>query len=206
MAPLHTMILKRLFRFLPVILLAAWSCSAAELSRYSKAIAGLIDPTKLVTLGPRRANPRVEKCVYWLETARRDQHDPGQVVDAALKSLGVTNAAILALTKGALLRNLDIAGKLGCLDAAGLAELKLGKAATIRRGPYAGDHTSVDHIIPFVVVPELDHTIANLELMPSRMNSSKRDAIGPRQRTLAEQFFRAGLLSAAGLKAVQAHS
>ena len=200
------MILNRLLRILPVLLLAAWNCSAAELSRYSKAIAGLIDPAKLATLGPRRANPRVEKCVYWLEAARRDNHDPGHVVDAALKSLDVTNPAVLALTKAALLRNLDIAGKLGCLDEAGLAELKLGKAATIRRGPYTGDHTSVDHIIPFVVVPELDHTISNLELMPSRMNSSKRDAIGPRQQAMAEQFFRAGLLSAAGLKAVKAHS
>ena len=198
--------LNRLSRILSLLLLSAWCSCAAELSHYSKPLAALIDPAKLSTLGPRRANPRVEKTVYWLEMARRDKFDPVAVADAALKSLGVTNAAVLVLTRAALLRNLDIAGKLGCLDEAGMAELKLGKSATIRRGPYTGDHTSVDHIIPFVVVPELDHTIANLELMPSRLNSSKRDAVGSRQRTLAEQFFRAGLLSAAGLKAVKAHS
>ena len=39
------------------------------------------------------------------------------------------------LTKAALLHNLDIARKLGCLDAAGLYEMRHGKAATIRRGP-----------------------------------------------------------------------
>jgi hypothetical protein len=28
----------------------------------------------------------------------------------------------------------------------------------------------VDHIIPYAVAPQLDHVIANLELMPLRMN------------------------------------
>jgi hypothetical protein len=33
----------------------------------------------------------------------------------------------------------------------------------------------VDHIIPRSVAPELDNLIANLELMPQRMNAGKRD-------------------------------
>ena len=41
--------------------------------------------------------------------------------------------------------------------------------------PYAGDELSVDHIIPFAVMPQLDHVIANLEMMPLRMNRSKGD-------------------------------
>jgi hypothetical protein len=58
-----------------------------------------------------------------------------------------TNAASFTLTKNALLRNLDIADKLGCLDDAGLAEMRRGKAPSVRKGPYNGDQLSVDHII-----------------------------------------------------------
>jgi hypothetical protein len=39
------------------------------------------------------------------------------------------------LTKQALLRNLDIASKLGCLDTEGLAAMRRGNAPTVRRGP-----------------------------------------------------------------------
>ena len=51
-------------------------------------------------------------------------------------------------------------------------------------------------------VPELDNVIANLELMPSRMNSAKRDRIGSRQRDMAKKLHQAGLLSRKGFEAV----
>jgi hypothetical protein len=54
-----------------------------------------------------------------------------------------------------------------------------------------------------VVAPELDKVIANLELMPQRMNASKNAKVGQRQRALAEKFYTAGLLSKAGLKEIQ---
>ena len=72
---------------------------------YAKRIAPLIDSTKLATLGKRGANQRVQKAVYWLAEA---------------------------LTKAALLRNLDIDQKLGCLDADGMVGRRcqsLGRAA-----------------------------------------------------------------------------
>jgi len=72
----------------------------------------------------------------------------------------------------------------------------------VRKGPYKGDQLSVDHIIPKAVCPELDKVIANLELMPLRMNESKNAKIGERQRSLATKLNEAGLLSSAGLKAV----
>ena len=84
----------------------------------------------------------------------------------AVKTAGYTNAIAAQLTRDALLRNLDIAGKLGCLNDTGLAEMKRGNAATVMKGPYKDDQLSVDHIIPRAVVPELDNVIANLELMP----------------------------------------
>jgi hypothetical protein len=115
---------------------------------------------------------------------------------------GISSPLVAKLTKDALLRNLSIAEKLGCLDAEGLSEMRRGRAATVRRGPYAGDQLSVDHIIPRGVAPELDNVIANLELMPQRMNASKNAKVGQRQRAMAEKFYTAGLLSKPGLKAV----
>ncbi len=91
---------------------------------------------------------------------------------------------------------------LGCLDDAGLAEMRRGKAATVMKGPYKGDQISVDHIIPRALVPELDNVIANLELIPLRMNEKKNAAIGDRQRDMAKMFYQAGLLSRKGLEAV----
>ena len=43
------------------------------------------------------------------------------------------------------------------------------------------------------VAPQLDHIIANLELMPLRMNIGKRDRTGDRQISLAERLRGAGL-------------
>ena len=51
-------------------------------------------------------------------------------------------------------------------------------------------------------MPELDNVIANLELMPMRMNASKNDKIGDRQRDMAKRFYQAGLLSKKALEAV----
>ena len=73
--------------------------------------------------------------------------DSVQVLDKAVEAAGYKGMAA-TLTRDSLLRNLDIADKLGCLTATGLAEMKRGRAATVVRGPYAGDQLSVDHIIP----------------------------------------------------------
>lgn len=79
------------------------------------------------------------------------------------------------LTVDAMIRNLRIEDQLGCLTSEGLAEMRRGRSPTVTCGPYAGDELSVDHIIPFAVVPRLDHVIANLDRMPLRMNRSKGD-------------------------------
>ena len=51
----------------------------------------------------------------------------------------------------------------------------------------------MDHIIPFAVAPPLDHVIANLELMPLRMNIGRRDTMGQRQSALHQRLREAGL-------------
>ena len=107
------------------------------------------------------------------------------------------------LTKAALLGSLEVARKVGCLEKTGLADMRRGQSPTIKRGPYKGDELSVDHIIPRAVVPELDNVIANLELMPLRVNESKNARVGERQLALAEKLHAAGLLSREGLQKVK---
>jgi len=51
----------------------------------------------------------------------------------------------------------------------------------------------VDHVIPFSVAPALDKVIANLELMPLRLNIGKKDRMTARQHDLAARLRRAGL-------------
>ncbi|MBE7501433.1 MAG: hypothetical protein HS113_14235 [Verrucomicrobiales bacterium] len=58
--------------------------------------------------------------------------------------------------------------------------------------------------MPLAVVPELGNLIANLELIPQRMNASKRDRVGERQLSRAWRLRKAELLSADGLGAVEA--
>jgi hypothetical protein len=184
-----------------LLTLAGNSDAKANEQEYAARLAPLVDPAKLATLGLRGANPRVLKCVYWLETGRKNRADPRKVLDQALSSVKMHGAAA-ELTKAALLRNLKIAGQLGCLRKQDLEEMRQGDAPIVRKGPYKGDTISVDHIIPVAVAPELDHVMANLELMPSRMNSSKNDTITSRQKALAKDLNKAGLLSTKGLKAV----
>ena len=50
----------------------------------------------------------------------------------------------------------------------------------------------------WAVVPELDNVIANLELMPLKMNEGKKAKVGARQLGLARKLEKAGLLSADG--------
>ena len=187
--------LMKYLRVLPVLLLSAVCSFAGVVEDYAAKIAPLIEPAKLATLKERGANPRVQKVAYWLETGRKNKATPEKVIDAAFKSVGMTNAEAMKLTKATMLRNMDIATKLGCFDAEGMDEMRQGKSPTVKVGPYKGDQLSVDHIIPRAVVPELDNVIANLEFMPLRMNESKNAKITSRQKSLAEQFSKAGMLS-----------
>jgi len=194
--------MSSLLRILAVLLV---SCSLAGADTIREALVSLCDPAKIATITAERgANPRVRKICYWLEMARRDGRDPANEMREVIVTVGWGGTAKGDLTSDAMVRNRVIAERLGCLDDAGMADLRRGKAPTIRTGPYAGDKLSVDHILPRAVCPELDTTLANLELMPMRMNSSKSDSIGERQVDMARKFHAAGLLSQSGLDAVLA--
>ena len=194
--------MSSVLRILAVMLL---TCAFAGADTIREALVNLCDPAKIATITAERgANPRVRKIAYWLEVARRDGRDPAVEMRAVMAALGWSGTAKGELTAEAMVRNRVIAERLGCLDEEGMADLRGGRAAIIRNGPYAGDKLSVDHVIPRAVCDELDTTLANLELMPMRMNSSKSDTIGERQLAMARKFHAAGLLSAAGLAAVVA--
>lgn len=156
-------------------------------------IASLIDPAKLATLKERGANQRIQKVTSILATAKTAGKNPEEITQEAVRQIGWGNTAKGHLTSAAILRNLDIAEKLGATTPEDITAMRKGNAATVRKGPYAGDVLSVDHIIPRSVAPELDNCIANLELMPLRLNQKKGDKIGDRQRDLARKLHAAGL-------------
>lgn len=174
------------------LLIATLAFSKEPLTHAQK-IAALIDPAKLSTLAPRGANPRVQKYVALLFEAQQAGLDPVKCASEAAALAGMKGDAA-HLTVEAMVRNLRIADQLGCLNAEGLAEMRRGRAPTVTRGPYTGDELSVDHVIPLAVMPQLDHVIANLELMPLRVNQLKGNVMGARQKRFALQLRAAGLL------------
>jgi len=184
--------LAKLSVLLASLLIASLALGKEPLTHAQK-IAALIDPAKLSTLAPRGANPRVQKYVAQLFEAHQAGQDPVKCATEAAGLAGMKGDAA-RLTVDAMVRNLRIADQLGCLTSDGLAEMRRGRSPTVTRGPYTGDELSVDHIIPFAVMPQLDHVIANLELMPLRLNQRKGQRIGGRQHALMQRFQRAGLL------------
>jgi hypothetical protein len=127
--------------------------------------------------------------------ARLDGRDPVVEMREVMAAVGWGGTAKGELTAESMVRNRVIAERLGCLDEAGMADLRRGNAPTIRTGPYAGDQLSVYHIIPSSICPELDTTLANLELMPLRLNRAKSNSIREQQGALAVKFYAAGFLT-----------
>ena len=200
-----------------LILLPLWSCEpqtapaerrsiaspAGSVSGHVLKIAPLIDPGKLETLtGKRAATPRLRKACHWLEMARRDGHDLAEIINQAHAATGHDSANREAEQSAALIRNVTILERLGCLDQEGMEKLRRGRAPTITKGPYAGQLATGDHIIPRSVAPELDNALFNLEFMPEKLNQSKGDKISERQIQLAGRWHGMGLLSDGGLRAV----
>lgn len=178
-----------------VLLCSSAALHAAGSTNFPARIAALIAPEKLATLKPGGANPRIQKAVAQLEAARLAGEPVQGTAERAVVLAGYTNREAAALTAQALIRNHDIAMKLGCLTPQGLADMRRGQSPTVTLGPYKGQELSVDHIIPKSLDPSLDRLIANLELLPLRLNQRKSDAVGDRQVSLAKKLSAAGLLS-----------
>ena len=187
-----------------VLVLSCEGFSASDvLEKSATAVAAQTDPAKLATLkGKRAANPRVQRCVYWLATAEVAGIKPKEVLNRASQINGTKGTPYAEFIEQGLLRNLKIAHELGLINELGMEEMRRGKSATITLGPYAGQEATVDHVIPLSVCPELDNQVLNLELLPASLNSSKSDKVGERQFAFAKELYDAKLLSKEGWEAV----
>ena len=164
----------------------------------------LIDPAKLATLGDRGANTRIQKVTAILWQAKVNGRDPAKVAEKAVELIGWAGTEKGRVTSAAMVRNVTIMERLGSTTPEDLEDMRHGRAATVRKGPYIGEVLSVDHIIPRSVAPELDNVIANLELMPLSVNQRKGNKVGDRQVSLAKALLDAGLLQNAGFQSVMA--
>ena len=194
-------------KLLLVLLLATVPSIMAAPSSAAVAISAQTDPAKLATLkGEGAANPRLQKCVYWLAYAEEQGQKPEVVLDESAKlnnTAGTPNAGFL---NWGLLENLKIAKELGLLTPEGMAELKRGKSATITKGQYAGQKAEAGLVIPKAVCPELQNQVMNLELLPSSLNQVKSNKVTERARVFAKELYEAKLLSEEGWERVSASS
>lgn len=169
------------------------------------ALSTLSDPRKLATLGERGANPRLNKIVFWLHEAEGWWLPPETALHCA-QWLNGTPEPRASLVRTNLLRNLALATEFGLLTEPNLTKLRRGSAATVTRGPHAGQAVEVDHIVPRSLAPEVENELANLELLPAALNRRKSDRVGERQVVYARQLHTAGLLTAASLERVTARA
>ena len=181
------------------LLASSW---AADKTTPAVAIASLTDPTKLATLkGERAANPRLQKCVYWLAYAEQDRANPEAVLDESAKLNKTSGTPYSGFLRWGLLDNLRIAKELGLLTPEGVAELRRGKSATITKGQYVGQEAEADHVIPRAICPELQNQVMNLELLPASLNRAKSDKVTKRASLFAKELYDAKLLSEQGYRA-----
>jgi len=167
------------------------------------AIANLTDPAKLATLkGERAANPRLQKCVYWLAYAEEQGEKPEAVLDESAKLNKTAGTPYAGFVRWGLLENLKIAKELGLLTPEGMVELRRGYSATITKGQYAGQGAEADHVIPRAVCPELQNQVMNLELRPASLIRAKSDKVTERAKVFAKELYEAKLLSEEGWKAI----
>lgn len=108
-------------------------CATSSSPLFSKLIANLTNRAKLATLASdRAANDRLLKILYWMRAAEQQRYDPGAIVDEALTSYEDTPAH-RTLVRASLLRDYDIATKLGLLEGENLSQLRHGRSRTATR-------------------------------------------------------------------------
>ena len=126
------------------------------------------------------------------------------MLEAAQAATGNKDSPARRTDRAALIwsrRKLEI---FGCFTPEGLAKLRKGGSPQITEGEHKGDSVELDHVLPRVVVPELDACFYNLEILAAKVNRAKSAKITEREVAVARRWSRAGLLSDAGLRAVLA--
>jgi hypothetical protein len=191
-------------KLLLVLLLATAPSIIAAPSAAAVAIAAQTDPVELAKLkGERAANPKLQKCVYWLAYAEQQGQKPEAVLGEAARLNKSEGTPYDAFVRWGLLENLKIAKDLGLLTPEGMAELRRGKAATITKGQYAGQEAEAGDVIPTSLCPELQNQVMNLELLPFSLYEAKSEKVTERATVFAKELHDAKLLSDTGFNALQ---
>jgi hypothetical protein len=192
---------------IPFLLFVLLSCPLiAGDTTPAVAVSSLTDPAKLATLkGERAANPRLQKCVYWLAYAEELGQKPDAVIDESAKLNKTEGTPYAGFVRWGLLENLKIAKELGLITPEGMNELKRGKSAKITKGQYSGQEAEADHVIPRAACPELQNQVVNLELLPASLNRAKSDKVTQRAKVFAKELYDAKLLSEEAWKALSQH-
>lgn len=125
------------------------------------------------------------------------------MIDQAHGLIGYPQSHRTREQKWALLENMEILERLGCLGPLGLGKLRTGNAPRVLLGEFAGETGTVDHVLPRSVVVELDNRIYNLRFLPETLNQRKGAKVGGRELELAKQWNAQGLLSSEGLAAIR---
>lgn len=158
-------------------------------------LSSLTDSAKLATLGERGANPRINKAMYWLWYAQQQGESPEMVITRALVA-NHTEQPKAALVEESLLRNWASANRLGLFQSTNnLQALRRGGSAMVMQGPYRGEMTEVDHMIPFAVAPEIGNEILNLEILPRTLNRQKSDYVGDVELAYARRLLELQVIS-----------
>lgn len=169
-------------------------------------VARLSHPATLNSLPKRGANQHLNQVVFWLDDGRRRNGNPTNLIRWSQRLNG-TRPPRAPLVEAALLRNLRIADGLEVWSRPeSRPALRRGASALVGRGPYRGERTEVDHIVPVSVAPEAGSELANLELMPATLNRRKSDRVGSRQLAHARKLYEAGLIAEGTLRAVESHA
>ena len=196
--------MKAMHKVMLALLLATAPSIIAAPSTAVVAIAEQTDPVKLAALkGEGAANPRLQKCVYWLAYAEELGEKPEVVLDESAKLNKTAGTPYAGFLSWGLLENLKIAKELGLLTPEGMAELKQGKSATITKGTYSGQKAEADDVIPVALCPELQNQVMNLELLPASLKRAKSDKVTDRAKVFAKELYESKLLSQEGWEKVQ---
>lgn len=137
---IHTILSPMLCHILLLLISMLAPCCSRQLAINDQAtlIHSLIDPAKLATLGDRGANQRIQKVTAILWQAKLEGKDPAQVADKAVELIGWGGTEKGRLTSAAMVRNVTILDRLGGTTKDDVDDMRRGKTATVRKGPYFG--------------------------------------------------------------------
>ena len=54
----------------------------------------------------------------------------------------------------------------------------------LQRGPHTGQEVEIDHIVPVSLAPEVGNELANLEMLPEKLNQQKSNRVTEHQRVV----------------------